>query len=150
MGARSGTEPDSTGSRQNRNKDPLYTEFDITDDLERQRDISRFIRTEPEDSDGAIAKLDETIDEAVAVLTERYDTSHDYVPHHPVDWVHEDDLIQSSFPGHAMVKAYILKLVSPQIGGFDSLQWTLERNSEMSAAMGFGPGKIPHHTTFAT
>jgi len=150
MGSRSGTEPDSTGSRQNRNKDPLYTEFDITDDLERQRDISRFIQTEPEDPDGAIAKLDETIGEAIAVLTERYDTSHDYVPHHPVDWVHEDDLIQSSFPGHAMVRAYILKLVSPQIGGFDSLQWMLERNSEMAAAMGFDPRKIPHHTTFAT
>lgn len=94
--------------------------------------------------------LDDTIDEAIAVLTERYDTVHDYVPHNPVDWVSEDDLIHSSFPGRAMIKAYILKMVSPDISGFDSLQWMLEEAGEMAAAIGFDPEKIPHHTTFAT
>jgi hypothetical protein len=49
-----------------------------------------------------------------------------------------------------MVKAYILKLISPDISGFDSLQWALERTPGLAAAMGFEPGKIPHHTTFAT
>ena len=150
MGKRCGIESVSVGSRENRNRDPLYTEFDISDELGRHRDVSRFIRSEPDDPDGPIAKLDDTIDEAIAVLTERYDTVHDYVPYHPVDWVSEDDLIHSSFPGRAMVKAYILKLVSPEISGFDSLQWTLERDDELAAEMGFEPGKIPHYSTFAT
>jgi len=81
---------------------------------------------------------------------ERYDTCQDYVPHHPVDWVSEDDVINSSFPGRVMVKTYILKLVSPDISGFDSLQWRLDRNPDLAVAVGFDPGKIPHHTTFAT
>jgi len=145
-----GSHPESAPVGRLENRDPLYTTFDISDDLERHRDVSQFIRSDSDDVGGAIARLDETLDQAAEILSERYDTCQDYIPHHTVDWVDEDDVINSSFPGRAMVKAYILKLVSPDVNGFDSLQWTLERNPDLAASMGFDPGKIPHHTTFAT
>lgn len=127
----------------------IYTEADISDHLERQRDVSQFIR-DSEPANEKIAQLDETFDEVTEILADRYDSVEDYVPHHVVDWVPEDDQINSSFPGDAMVKAYILRLVSPDISGYDSLERRLHGDRQLAVEMGFEPGKIPDHTTFST
>jgi hypothetical protein len=130
--------------------DSVYTDYDISDYLARQRDVSRFDRSDSEPANDKLAQLDETLDQAIDILSESYDTVQDYVPHHPVDWVSKDDQINSSFPGRAMVKAYILRLVSPEISGYDSLEWRLHGDRQLAVTMGFEPGKIPDHTTFST
>lgn len=127
----------------------IYTEADISDHLERQRDVSQFIR-DSEPANEKIAQLDETIDKVTEILADRYDSFEDYVPYHPVDWVPEDDQIRSSFPGDAMVKAYILRKVSPEVSGYDSLERRLHGDRQLAVEMGFEPGKIPDHTTFST
>jgi len=55
----------------------IYTEFDISDHLERQRDVSRFIR-DSEAANEKIAQLDETLDEVTEILADRYDSVEDY------------------------------------------------------------------------
>jgi hypothetical protein len=122
-----------------------YTDFDISDELERQRDVSALTGSTDGDS-----PLEEKLAEATEKVGAGYETVSDYLPHHNVDWVSEDDVIQSSFPGAAMVRAYILKFVSPRISGFDSLQWTLEADAELADGLGFDPTSIPNHTTFST
>lgn len=61
-----------------------------------------------------------------------------------------DSFIDSKFPVRAMVKAYIIKMVSPNISGFDQLEWFLDRNSEIAEGYGFDPEDIPDRTTIST
>lgn len=140
-----GRTPPPPPDREPRDHGSPYTDFDISDELERDRDVSAL--TSSTDGDSSLA---DKIAEATEKLGSRYETVSDYIPHHNVDWVSEDDVIQSSFPGAAMVRAYILKLVSPEISGFDSLQWTLEGDADLADGLGFEPTSIPDHTTFST
>jgi len=112
--------------------------------------VSRFRLSESDSPNEQFAELDEKLEEVTQLLGDRYDSVEDYIANHFVDWVDEDDLINSSFPGPAMVKAHILKRISPDIDGYDSLQWTLEGNADLAKSIGFDPGNIPHHTTFST
>lgn len=125
--------------------DSAYTSADISDHLERARDPSR--NRVPEDDDSELANL---IREAQSQVAEQYDSVQEFVAHTPIDAIPEDDTINSSFPTMAMARAYVLKLISPEISGYDKLEWRLSRNPDLAEEMGFEPGKIPDHTTFST
>jgi len=146
------TDPVSEGgdSDTDRYADPLYTEHDISDQLERHRDVSGDRDPDPDEVSDELGELAEKINEVSSLLSERYDSLKDYLPHYFPDVVDEDELIDSSFDKRAMMRAYILKMISPNVGGFDSLEWTLEHDQEFAEALGFEPGEIPDHTTFST
>jgi hypothetical protein len=67
-----------------------------------------------------------------------------------LDASERDSFNNSRFPVRAMVKAYIIKIVSPNISGFDQLEWSLERSPEIAEDYGFDPEDIPDRTTFST
>lgn len=130
-------------------RESAYTEFDISEDLERQRDVSRKLR-DSEPATEELADLNDALDDLTDTLGERYESVEEFMASHFVDWVPDDDQINSSFPGRAMVKAYILRLVSPEISGYDSLERKLNRDTQLAADLGFEPERIPDHTTFST
>lgn len=140
-----------TDSSTTESEDSRYTEFDISDHLKRTYDTSRpdYDTNERARSD-AEKKLDAVIEEATEVLASKFDSLPEYVAHSLVDVIPEDKMINSSFPTMAMAQAYVLKLISPDITGYDKLQWTLEDNPEIADEMGFNPDRIPNHTTFST
>lgn len=62
----------------------------------------------------------------------------------------KDSQTNSQFPIQAMTRAYIVRIVSPNINGFDQLEWYLERNAEIAELYDFDPDNIPDRTTFST
>ena len=125
-----------------------YTTADISEHVSNTRE--RAISVGLSDSDDSSDRLSELIDEAREKVYDDRDSIAEVLQYETLDVVSEDSLIDSSFDDRAMVRAYILKRISADIGGFDSLQWHLERNPKIAAGFGFEDGKVPDRTTFST
>jgi len=146
-------QPEFDAIRKAASEGTLYTDCDISDHLEQQRDVSRRDRDVSHHDEEVQEKLEEAdklLDEVRAQQADTFDSLAEFVAHQVVDAVPRDDLINSSFPTIAMAQAYIFKLISRGISGFDRLQWMLEDNPEIADTMGFDPTRIPDHTTFST
>ncbi|RLM67111.1 transposase [Halorubrum sp. Atlit-26R] len=128
-----------------------YTTADISEHVSntRQNQLSAAL-SQPDDCSGKSAELIEAIEQARAESYANRDSIADQLQYEVVDVVPQDDLINSSFNGMAMMRAYILKMISDDISGFDSLQWYLEQNPEIASGFGFEDGKVPNRTTFST
>lgn len=129
----------------------LYTTADISEHVSntRQNQLSAAL-SGPDDYSGKSAELVEAIEQSRAESYAKRDSIADQLQYEAIDVVPQDSLINSSFNGMAMMRAYILKMISDDIGGFDSLQWYLERNPEIASGFGFEDGKVPNRTTFST
>lgn len=105
---------------------------------------------EPDTTSPESSKLESLIEKARDQLSEQYDRIDDYIANYSPDAVPHDDLKDSRFPTQAMVRAYILKLLSPQIGDYALLETRLNHNPQWASRMGFDPTDIPDRTTFST
>jgi len=126
----------------------LYTDFDISEHLENARDVSGLRNTDPDATE--YSEFQETLNEVEDLLAERYETLAEYIATKTIDVVDEDDCIDSGYHPWAMARAYILKLLSPDISSFDMLNHRLERSPEIAEKMYFDADDIPSRTTFST
>lgn len=134
----------------NRQDDPLYTTADISEEVEQHQDLTGLIEQQQRDNHDEHDELAAAIAEAEDVLADRYDDLADFVATRFPDHVPEDDLTDSRFPGRAMVRAYVWKMLSPDISSFDLLTFRLENDRELAERMEFDPDDIPDRTTFST
>ena len=135
--------------------DDLYAppeEIPYSVEKERQRKIELALER-PEDYEDADDDTDELLHELNKSFGERYsdcDSIADALSLRIIDAFHKDSLTNSNFPIRAMAKAYILKMLSAEITGFDQLEWYLKRNETVAEDFGFDPDNIPDRTTFST
>jgi len=94
-------------------------------------------------------EFEKTLQKARDKFASQLDGLDDFVAVYTPDAVSEDDLIDSEFPTQAMVRGFILKLLSPEIGDYNLLEFRLDTNSEWAEKMGFNPEKVPDRTTFS-
>lgn len=116
---------------------------------ERTRDIRSNLKS-AEEHDDQFYEARKLIEDARKQQYSKYDSIAELLRAKLVEAVPEDSLINSQFPDHAMAKAYVLKMISADVTGFDKLEWLLESNDELAEDFGFNPDKIPDRTTFST
>jgi hypothetical protein len=132
--------------------DSLYVDDDSACEMiakNREQQISAGLRS-PEDYDDEFAELNELLEEVSEQIYSKYDSIAELLRYKHVDAIGKDSLINSSFPDRAMGRAYVLKMISADITGFDRLEWLLKDNSELAEDYGFDPENIPDRTTFST
>lgn len=127
--------------------DPPYSPSELAPEIEQQRET---LLAEPSSDDTEFSDFDDTLQRAREQFSDRLDSLDDFVAVYTPDAVSPDDQIKSQFPTQAMVRAYILKLLSPEIGDYNLLEFRLDINSEWAERMGFDPDDTPDRTTFST
>lgn len=133
--------------------DHLYIDAELDGgyiERDRKRRMSGIVDTPDEHGNEEIAKVEELLEEVAAQMYSKYDSIAELLRYKHVDAVEKDSLISSSFPDRAMGKAYVLKMISADITGFDRLEWFLKDNPETAEAYGFDADRIPDRTTFST
>jgi len=126
--------------------DSPYSPSELVPDMEQQREA---ILAEPGSSDSQFSAFDETLQAAREQFASQLSSLDDFVAVYTPDAVSADDQINSRFPTRAMVRGYILKLLSPDIGDYALLEFRLDTNPEWAERMGFDRGQTPDRTTFS-
>jgi len=113
--------------------------------MDKQREA---LLSEPK-GDTQFPDFDATLQAAREQFGAQLDSLDDFVAVYTPDAIPDDDQINSHFPTRAMVRGFILKLLSPEIGDYNLLEFRLSTNSGWAEKMGFDPEKTPDRTTFS-